>query len=169
MEKDQLWYLLKHEDGTLFGPVEFSQLTAWAMEAQVSPLDKISTDQRSWTRAPMLAELHMDYLVELGPDHFYGPTTVGTIKEFLKAGEIELNARITNCLDGSELAAADLPQIRTNTLQNHSPLRSSIRVNLLQRLHELEKLLLEERRKREAAERLAKNLEAQIDALARKS
>ncbi len=169
MEKDQHWFLLKHEDGTLFGPVEFSQLASWAMEAQVSPLDRVSTDQRSWTRAPMLAELQMDYLVELGPDHFYGPTTVGTIKEFLKAGEIELNARITNCLDGSELSAADLPEIRATTLQNNSPLRSSIRVNLLQRLHELERLLLEERRKREAAEHLAKKLEAQIDAIARKS
>ena len=51
----------------------------WASDAQVSPLDKVSTDQQTWSRAPMIPGLEMDYLVEVSPDQYYGPTTFGAI------------------------------------------------------------------------------------------
>ena len=81
------WYLRKSHDGSEFGPIPFDQVRRWAAEAQIAPLDRVSTDGRTWLKAPMVPELAMDYLIEVGDDQYYGPTTVGALQEFLKAGE----------------------------------------------------------------------------------
>ena len=85
---DTNWYLRKAHDGSQFGPIPFSQLLQWSAEAQISPLDRVSTDEATWVKAPMIPELEMDYLIHVSEDHYYGPTTVGSIREFLDAGEI---------------------------------------------------------------------------------
>jgi hypothetical protein len=56
----QRWFLRKHADGTVFGPLSFEQLARWAWAAQVAPHDTISVDQRRWMKAPMVPELGMD-------------------------------------------------------------------------------------------------------------
>ena len=66
-------YLLKAENNEVFGPVNFQQLNTWATSAQISPLDKVSTDQQTWFKAPMVPELGMDWLIELTSDQLYGP------------------------------------------------------------------------------------------------
>ena len=81
-------YLLKAEDSEVFGPVDFKQVTAWATAAQISPLDKVSSDQQTWFKAPMVPELEMDWLIELTSEQLYGPTTLGAIQEFLNLGEV---------------------------------------------------------------------------------
>ncbi|MDQ6940216.1 MAG: hypothetical protein M3119_08690, partial [Verrucomicrobiota bacterium] len=86
---DQQWFLRKHEDGTIFGPLSFDQLARWASTAQVAPHDSISTDQTNWMKAPMLPELGMDWIVEVTSERFYGPTTLGSVREFLRLGEID--------------------------------------------------------------------------------
>ena len=53
----QRWFLRKHEDGTVFGPLSFDQLAKWASSAQVAPHDAISSDQLTWIKAPMLPAL----------------------------------------------------------------------------------------------------------------
>lgn len=163
MDDSQNWYLLKHEDGTLFGPIKLSQLKTWASEAQISPLDKISTDQKSWIKAPMLAELEMDYLIEVESDHYYGPTTLGAVREFLEAGEINAQTAITNCKDGTQCSLNTLLQLDTPTATTVRPVRTSLRTSLQQRIRELEEVLLEERRAREAAERRCLKLEALLE------
>ena len=150
-------FLLKHDDGSLFGPVSLEQLFQWAVEAQISPLDKVSTDGKTWIKAPMVAELEMDYLVEVGEDQFYGPTTIGAVREFVRMGEITADATVTNCRDGSEQTVRDLPVVR----EEH-PVRTSVRLSLQQRVRELEESLMEERRAREAAEQRCERLEARI-------
>jgi hypothetical protein len=85
----QEWFLCKHDDGHIFRPLPFAQLTRWASSAQVAPHDVASTDQLNWVKAPMLPELGMDWLVEVTTERFYGPTTLGAIKEFMRLGEIE--------------------------------------------------------------------------------
>ncbi|MDB6151589.1 MAG: hypothetical protein JWL90_42 [Chthoniobacteraceae bacterium] len=167
MDESQRWYLLKHEDGALFGPIKFEQLKQWALEAQVSPLDKVSNDEKSWIKAPMVPELEMDYLVEVSPDQFYGPTTMGAVREFLQMGEISTRARITNCRDGSETVLNELPGIAPVQTEEITPVRTSIRVNLQQRIRELEEVLLEERRAREIAEHLVEKLEAKLASITR--
>jgi hypothetical protein len=58
------WFLRKHEDGTVFGPLSFEVLSRWASAAQIAPHDALSTDQKTWIKAPMVPELGMDWLVE---------------------------------------------------------------------------------------------------------
>ncbi|MCE9610205.1 MAG: DUF4339 domain-containing protein [Chthoniobacter sp.] len=160
---------MKNDDGTVFGPISFDQLREWAMDAQVSPLDKVSTDEKTWLKAPMLPELQMDYLVEVSPDQFYGPTTIGAVREFLLMGEINGDTTITNCRDGSSDAVKDIPGLAPEPEEEVSlaPVRTSIRVNLQQRIRDLEEILMEERRAREQAEHLVEKLEAKLDEITR--
>jgi len=164
MELAQTWYLMKNDDGTIFGPISFEQLRQWALDAQVSPLDKVSNDEKTWIKAPMVPELEMDFLVEVSPDQFYGPTTVGAVREFLQVGEINGDTPITNCRDGSVKQVKDVPelQIREEAEDTTQPVRTSIRINLQQRVRDLEEALMEERRAREQAEHLVERLEARL-------
>lgn len=164
MDDNQKWFLLKNDDGALFGPISFEQLREWAVDAQVSPLDKVSKDERNWVKAPMVPELAMDYLVEVSPDQFYGPTTIGAVREFLSAGEISGDTPITNCRDGSIVMVKDFPelQIAEEPVDDSRPVRTSIRVNLQQRIRDLEEALMEERRAREQAEHLLEKLETKL-------
>ncbi len=164
MELAQTWYLMKNDDGTIFGPISFEQLRQWALDAQVSPLDKVSNDEKTWIKAPMVPELEMDFLVEVSPDQFYGPTTVGAVREFLQVGEINGDTPITNCRDGSVKQVKDVPelQIRGEAEDTTQPVRTSIRINLQQRVRDLEEALMEERRAREQAEHLVERLEARL-------
>lgn len=167
MDESHRWYLLKHDDGTLFGPIGFDQLKQWAVDAQISPLDKVSNDERNWVKAPMIPELEMDYLIEVSPDQFYGPTTLGAVREFLQAGEIGSQTRITNCRDGVERVVADFPELFPEEAEEERPVRTSIRMNLQQRIRELEEVLLEERRAREQAEHIIEKLEAKLASITR--
>lgn len=91
---------MKSHDKNVFGPTTLSALQSWAAEAKISPMDKVSSDgQRSWVRAPMVAQLQMDWLIELEDAYLYGPTTVGTIQEFLSTGEINEHTQLINCRD----------------------------------------------------------------------
>jgi hypothetical protein len=45
MEHSAKWFLKKHEDGEVFGPVDFAKLREWSRAAQVSPLDQVSDDR----------------------------------------------------------------------------------------------------------------------------
>jgi peptidoglycan hydrolase-like protein with peptidoglycan-binding domain len=168
-DESQTWYLLKHDDSTIFGPISFDQLKQWASDAQVSPLDKVSTDAQNWMRSPMLPDLHMDYLVEVSPDQFYGPTTVGAVREFLQMGEINGETQITNCKDGTVTALKNIPELQVTEEEGDSarPVRTSIRFNLQQRIRELEEALLEERRGREDAEHHLAKLEAKLEEITR--
>jgi len=169
MESAPTWYLMKNDDGTIFGPITFEQLQQWASDAQVSPLDKVSNDERTWMKAPMVPELGMDYLVEVSPDQFYGPTTLGAVREFLTIGEINAETPVTNCRDGSVTVIKDIPDLQVPEEEDttQQPVRTSIRINLQQRVRELEETLMEERRAREQAEHLVERLEAKLNEITR--
>ena len=171
MDDAQKWFLLKHDDGALFGPLPFDQLRQWASDAQVSPLDKVSHDEKTWVKAPMVPELNMDYLVEVSPDQFYGPTTFGAVREFLTMGEIGDETPITNCRDGSMSLVKDIPELlppeEEATGAAAEPVRTSIRINLQQRIRDLEEALMEERRAREQAEHLVDRLETKLAEITR--
>ncbi len=144
-------YLLKAEDSEVFGPVDFKQVVAWATAAQISPLDKISSDQQTWFKAPMVPELEMDWLIELTTEQLYGPTTLGAIQEFLNLGEVHLDTVIINAKDGSSAQVQDIQGITVPTEEpddepSEGPVRTGIRASLQQRIRELEHTLFEERR-----------------------
>src|SRR5438552_629544 len=143
MDDTNKWYLMKHDDGTVFGPISLDQLKQWAVDAQVSPLDKVSNDGSTWVKSPMIPELGMDYLVEVTPDQFYGPTTFGAVREFLQMGEINGETPVTNCRDGSVSLVRDIPELQPAREEEvQQPVRTSIRFNLQQRIRELEEALM---------------------------
>jgi len=160
-DENQSWFLMKREDGSIFGPIAFEQLYRWTQDAQVSALDMVSTDQIQWSKAPMIPELEMDYIVEVGPDQYYGPTTVGALREFLRAGEINQESAILNCKNGTEHQVKDFPELQVaQEEQQPQPVRTSTRVSLQKRVRELEEALLEERRLRADAEQQCERLQA---------
>lgn len=113
------WFLNKHDDGSIFGPASADQIQDWALGAKISPLDKVSNDgQATWRRAPMFPELHMDWLVEVSDDYLYGPTTFGTVQEFLAAGEIDGETVVINCKEGSQARVKDMPVFSTRLRKN---------------------------------------------------
>src|SRR5205807_45347 len=83
------------------GPTSFDQLANWASAAQVAPHDLVSTDQQTWLKAPMVAQLGMDWLVEVTSEHYYGPTTVGAIQEFIQLGDVNGETFVINTCDGT--------------------------------------------------------------------
>ncbi len=103
------WYLLKVSTNEVFGPLPIEQLRFWASEAKISPMDRLSNDERvSWRRAPMIAELQMDWLIEMPDNYLYGPTSVGTLQEFLATGEIDEHIMVINTAKGSKSRIKDL-------------------------------------------------------------
>lgn len=163
MEDSNVWYLMKNEDKSVFGPLPLAQLRTWANEAQISPLDRISHDERNWQKAPMVPELEMDYLVEVSPDQYYGPTTLGALKEFFTVGEIRRDTVVTNCKDGTQRRVAEIPElVPQQVAETTKPERTTIRQSLQARIRELEEMLLDERRAREAAESLVERLQARL-------
>ena len=160
-------YLLKADNTEVFGPVTFQQVNAWAAAAQISPLDKVSTDQQTWFKAPMVPELLMDWLIELTPDQLYGPTTLGAIQEFLNLGEINADTTLINARDGKNYTVKDIESLTIPPEEPEDvetspdePIRTGIRSTLQQRIRELESSLFEERRNREALEERYAKLEA---------
>ncbi|MDP9292681.1 MAG: DUF4339 domain-containing protein [Verrucomicrobiota bacterium] len=168
MDASQTWYLMKHYDGTIFGPIEFTQLRQWALDAQISPFDKVSTDESTWVKAPMVPELEMDYIIEVSPDQYYGPTTLGAVKDFLESGEINRETIVTDCKDGTEQAVKDIKELQAAP-EAIQPVRTNLRLSLQQRIRDLEQSLLEERRGRESAEQLVHKLEARLAELSSKA
>jgi hypothetical protein len=168
----QRWFLRKHEDGSVFGPLSFEQLARWASTAQVAPHDAISSDQLSWIKAPMLPELGMDWLVELTSEQYYGPTTLGAIEEFIRLGEIDGETFVINSCDGTRRQIQQIPELKESVAGFASepvelpeveplaePMPSGISMDLQDRIRDLEQTLREERRALEEAEERYRDLE----------
>jgi len=160
----QRWFLRKHKDGTIFGPLSFELLARWASEAQVAPHDAVSTDQETWLKAPMPPELGMDWLVELTSEHYYGPTTLGAIAEFIRLGEINEDTFVINSCDGTRRQVSELSGLLQSTREKE-PAATGISSNVRERIRDLEQSLREERRALEEAEQRYAELERKYQKL----
>jgi hypothetical protein len=162
------WFLRKHEDGTVFGPLSFDQLARWASSAQVAPHDSISTDQTNWMKAPMLPDLGMDWIVEVTSERLYGPTTLGSIREFLRLGEIDDDSPVINACDATRQKIRDiaplleaLPEEIEPQLEEGfaGPATTGMSIAVQDRIRELEQALREERRALAESEERYRTLE----------
>ena len=169
------WFLRKHDDGTVFGPLPFEQLARWAFSAQIAPRDSVSADGESWIKAPMLPELGMDWIVELTSESLYGPTTLGAIREFMRLGEIDENTWVINSCDATRqqvrdivplLPPAAVEEVASTARPSASgPVTAGISIASHQRIHELEQALREERRALADAEARYRELERKYNQL----
>lgn len=161
------WFLKKHETSEIFGPVRFEQIHSWAKAAQVNPQDMVSTDQEVWTKAPMIPDFAMDWLIELSNILLYGPTTAEALMEFSRLGEITRDTRIVNCRTGEAMLLANAPFFREEAMRPAveefpQPEKGGIKVNLQKRIRELESSLMEKTRQLTAAREAIARLEAKI-------
>jgi hypothetical protein len=172
------WFLRKHEDGSVFGPLPFAQLARWASTAQIAPHDAVSTDQLTWMKAPMLPQLGMDWLVEVTSERYYGPTTLGAIQEFIRLGEIDADTFVINACDGGRRKIQEMPALlesamqpeQTETLEvSTEPIASGMEIEMQDRIRDLEQSLGEERRALQEAEERYRALERKYQELVGKS
>ena len=155
---NQKWFLRKHEDGSTFGPVQFDQITRWAAAAQIAPHDTLSSDGQTWVKASMVPQLSMDWLVELTSEHYYGPTTLGTLREFIRLGEIDGETVVINSCDGIRRQVQEMPDLwETATSEADEnqfqiqlgdpvgPAVAKMSIRFQERIRDLEQTLEEER------------------------
>jgi ribosomal protein L19E len=87
-EAPMLWRVKKLPDNAIYGPVDANTLKEWANSAQISPQDHVDVSDENWKPAPEIAFLEMLWTVTLPDDEVYGPTTLGTLREFIHEGLI---------------------------------------------------------------------------------
>jgi hypothetical protein len=173
IERSENWFLRKHDTGEVFGPVPFEKIREWAHSAQVNAQDTLSTDQMIWTKAPMIPETEMDWLIVVGENVLYGPTTAEALLEFERLGEITAATALINCTTGDRCTLGETPFYRALQREEQysadamaasiQPGRgASFRASLQQRIRELENVLLEKGRKLTDAEETITRLEARI-------
>lgn len=160
----QQWFLRKHEDGSIFGPLPFEQLARWASTAQIAPHDTVSIDQENWMKAPMLAELGMDWLLEVTTERYYGPTTLGAVFEFMRLGEITPETFVINTCDGTRRQISELEppvgDFEQAEIDITVPATSGISIDFEERIRDLEQRLAEERQALHESEERYRELEA---------
>ncbi len=82
-EATTVWRVKKAPDDSIYGPVDSSVLKEWANSAQVAPQDLIDQSDENWRPAPEHEFLEMLWIVHLPGEEIYGPTTIGTLREFI--------------------------------------------------------------------------------------
>jgi hypothetical protein len=85
-EPPMLWRVKKAPDDSIYGPVDEETLKEWANSAQIAPEDVIDESDEIWRPSPEIEFLEMLWMVKLPTGENYGPTTVGTLREFINEG-----------------------------------------------------------------------------------
>ena len=90
------WRIKKAPDNSIYGPVDVETLKEWANSAQIAPEDMVDESDEKWRVAPDLDFLEMVWMVKLSGGETYGPTTVGTLREFIKEGLVTEKTLVTH-------------------------------------------------------------------------
>lgn len=112
-ELEQTYRLRKADSDEVFGPITGETLIEWADGAQVGPADEVDKEDDNWIAVTDLKFLGMNYKVTFLDGTEYGPTTVGTLREFLAEGLVTEDTKVkhvhknTNMPLGAVLAAID--------------------------------------------------------------
>jgi len=87
--------LRKLNDAEVYGPMNADELKQLIDSAYVSPEDEVSTgDDEDWKPVTEFPELGMVWKIQANDGTMYGPTSLGTIREFLRTGEIRFDDKI---------------------------------------------------------------------------
>jgi hypothetical protein len=159
-EAPMIWRVKKLPDGHIYGPVDEATLKEWAGAAQISPEDLIDLSDEDWRPAPEVVFLEMIWVIKLPGEELYGPTSVGTLREFIAEGlisekSIATNVNTTQSLPvGALLAALDFEKKRAARRAAPEANKSTLKLNLDmakdQRIRQLEEDLRTIRKEHEA-------------------
>ncbi|MDR1191414.1 MAG: DUF4339 domain-containing protein [Verrucomicrobiales bacterium] len=86
--------LRKLNDMAEYGPMNAAELQQLVDSAYVSPEDEIATKADNWRAVTDFPEFGMVWKIAAGDGTLYGPTSLGTIREFIKSGEVEFGDQI---------------------------------------------------------------------------
>lgn len=86
----------KVEENEILGPMSEAELNVLADSAYLSPGDEISYDLGDWKKAVAVKSLGMHWRILTDDGMEYGPTTIGTVREFFAAGEIDRETRLVH-------------------------------------------------------------------------
>lgn len=100
------WYL-KKDSGDIYGPVGLATLQLWATDGRVAPSDHVSEDQENWIAASDLADLGMDWVVELRDGSEYGPIHLLSLRDFLQDGSVSPKAKVLNRKTGEHASLCE--------------------------------------------------------------
>ena len=103
-----LWRVKKSPDNAIYGPVDSQLLKEWANSAQIAPEDLIDESDENWRPAPEIEFLEMLWTVKLPGGDTYGPTTVGTLREFINEGLVTDKTHASHCKTHQSLPLAAL-------------------------------------------------------------
>jgi hypothetical protein len=175
-EPPMIWRVKKLPDGDIYGPVDEATLKEWASAAQISPEDLIDLSDEDWKPAPEIIFLEMVWVVKLPGEELYGPTSVGTLREFIAEGlisdkSIATNVNTTQSLPvGALLAALDFEKKRAARRAAPDANKSTLKINLDmakdQRIRQLEEDLRTIRKEHEALVHKYRQLSLEMQASA---
>lgn len=101
------YQLQKVQTGRILGPMDLDHLKALANQSLIAPDDLIRVDEGAWTKAPEVAGLEMLWWVEPLDGPRYGPTTAGTIAEFLQSGQLGGSELVTHARNKETYTATE--------------------------------------------------------------
>lgn len=155
-----LWRVRKGPDNSIYGPVDPDSLKDWANSAQIAPEDMIDESDENWRPAPEVDFLEMVWLVKLGTGEMYGPTTVGTLREFINEGLVTEKSLATHAKTNQSLpltaliAAIDFEKKRAQRRPSKEPNKTTVSLAVEmakdQHIRQLEEDLKELRREHES-------------------
>lgn len=88
--------LRKAEDESVYGPIDKETMIAWAQGAQIAPNDLIDECDDKWKVVSEFDFLEMFYSFPLPDGSTYGPTTLGTVAEFVQEGLIQEDTEVSD-------------------------------------------------------------------------
>ena len=171
-EAPALWRVKKAPDDSIYGPVEIEVLKEWANSAQVAPQDQVDKSDEEWRPASEVDFLEMLWTVQLPGEEVYGPTTIGTLREFIHEGLISEKTLATHVSTNQSLpiaalfAALDFEKKRASKRPPKESMKStaSLAVDMAkdQRIRALEEDLKELRREHESLVHRYRQLSLQL-------
>jgi len=117
------WFVRK-SNGATFGPVEAETLRHWAMDGRIGPDDELSENQQTWSPAPELDLLGMDWLVEFEDGSEFGPVHLLALRESVESARTPASAVVRHRHTGEECMLAEklLPAILDLTREQEGKL-----------------------------------------------
>ncbi len=116
----------------------------------------------------------MDWIVEVTSERLYGPTTLGSIREFLRLGEIDDDTSVINACEARRQHIRDLAPLLEALPEEVAPpanetvavpTAAGMAIAVQERIRELEQALREERRALAEMEDRYRELEAKHNRL----
>ena len=173
-EASMIWRIKKAADNSIYGPVDMETLKEWADSAQIAPDDMIDESDENWRLAPEIDFLEMLWLVKLPSGEIYGPTTVGTLREFINEDLVTEKTLATHGKTHQSLpltalvAAVDFEKKRTQRRPvagaNKSTASLAVEMAKDQHIRQLEEDLKELRREHETLTHRYRQLTLQMQA-----